>query len=134
MPKGNGSIIGNQLSVDPLPLGNSASFFDHRPMDAGLKRAYDGVQLMVKRPIMILGHSEIGDDHEGEHVMNGNDALPLEYKLNKLRARRQVDASYFVNDALFQGEGCVLGLGFQKEVFDLGRRQLCALANDRSNL
>ena len=51
--------------------------------------------------------------------MSKNDALPLEYKLNEGRARRQVDAGDFVNDTFFKSEGSVLGLGFEEEIINL---------------
>ena len=66
--------------------------------------------------------------------MPKNDALPLEYKLNDLCAGRQVDACDFANDSLLQSERRVLGLSFQEELINLGRRQLSALANNRTDL
>ena len=43
-----------------------------------------------------------------------NDALPLEYKLNKWRASRQVDVNYFINNTFVQGEAGILGAGLKK--------------------
>ena len=62
-----------------------------------------------------------------------NDALPLEYKLNEGRARRQVDVNYFANDALRQGEGRVFCLSLEEEIIDLGRRQLRAVGKNITN-
>lgn len=59
-----------------------------------------------------------------------NDGLPLEYKLRQLRARWEVDASYFVNKPLFESESSVLGLGFEEEILDVGHRQLRPFIDD----
>ena len=66
-------------------------------------------------------------------TMSENDALPLEYKLNWGRARRQVDAGNFMNHPLVEPEDSVLGLRLEKEILDLGLRQLRPFTNNRSD-
>ena len=63
-------------------------------------------------------------------TMSDNDALPLEYKLNWGRARRQVDAGNFMNHPLVEPKDSVLGLRLEKEILDLGLRQLRPFTNN----
>jgi hypothetical protein len=63
-----------------------------------------------------------------------NDALSLEYKLNEGRAGRQVNLLDFVNNTLVESENGVLGLGFEKEILDLGLRQLRSFNHDGAHL
>ena len=52
-------------------------------------------------------------------TMSENDALPLEYKLNWGRARRQVDAGNFMNHPLVEPEDSVLGLRLSRKRFSI---------------